>query len=100
MFWTHAIARDYEEMERVMEVLPDSVIQVRHYQGHWYKNNNLLETMEEKFAPLPKTALNLVAEMKTKGIKQLYMQARDAAKTAGVEWVTPVERPRQFHHDL
>jgi len=87
-------------MGRVMEVLPDNVIQVRHYQGHWYKNNNLLETMEEKLAPLPKTTLNLVRQMKTKGIKQLYLQAKDATKTAGLEWITPVERPIKYHHEL
>merc|ERR1712238_153549 len=37
--WTHALARDYDEMSKIMEVLPDNVMHLRHYQGHWYKNN-------------------------------------------------------------
>ncbi|KAK1745087.1 glycosyltransferase (family 92) [Skeletonema marinoi] len=60
--WTHAIARDYNEMDRIMEQLPDDVFHIRHYQGHWLKNNNLLDTMEEKNAPLPKEFIDLLRE--------------------------------------
>ena len=97
--WTHALARDYTEMEKLMEVLPDDVMHVRHYQGHWYKNNNLLNSMEEKEAPLPQDIMKTVHEsIHANGAKRLiYDKAKAAATRQGVEWIEPVERPTQYH---
>eukprot|EP00571_Detonula_confervacea_P016021 CAMPEP_0172307836 /NCGR_PEP_ID=MMETSP1058-20130122/8599_1 /TAXON_ID=83371 /ORGANISM="Detonula confervacea, Strain CCMP 353" /LENGTH=991 /DNA_ID=CAMNT_0013020113 /DNA_START=141 /DNA_END=3113 /DNA_ORIENTATION=- len=92
--WTHALARDYDEMNKIMEVLPDEVMHVRHYQGHWYKNNNLLNSMEEKEAPLSTTLMDTVRssisgsrDKKYKFSKRLmYAKAKDTALLNGVEW--------------
>lgn len=104
--WTHALARDYDEMDKIMEVLPDEVMHVRHYQGHWYKNNNLLNSMEEKESPLPEQLMDTVRvnlsmskDKKHQFTKRLvYDKAKFAVGTSvGVEWITPVERPAQYH---
>ena len=106
--WTHALARDYTEMDKIMEVLPDEVMHVRHYQGHWYKNNDLLNSMEEKEAPLSKGLLDTVAngiastEVRKRNIsiskKSIYEKAKKAAgASVGLEWITPVERPEKYH---
>lgn len=96
-FWTHAIGRDYEEMDEVMKVLPDDVMQVRHYQGHWYRNKNLLGTMDEVEAPLPTALMDDVRNMKTKGIRALYKHATDVSTSNGIEWIETVERPAKYH---
>lgn len=38
----------------------DDAMHVRHYQGHWYKNGNLLGSVKEKDDPLPATLINTV----------------------------------------
>ena len=97
--WTHALSRDYDEMNKVMEVLPESLMQVRHYQGHWYKNKDLLSTMEEKDAPLMPRLMNTVRDsirnMHTK--KMIYEKAKGSASSKGVEWIETVERPESYH---
>ena len=104
--WTHALARDYDEMESIMFQFPDEIMHVRHYQGHWYKNNDLLNSMEEKEAPLSKTLMDEVITSilssnnpKTRQTKMLiYQKARDVyGASTGVEWITPVERPAKYH---
>mmetsp|Transcript_30953 Transcript_30953/g.65891 ORF Transcript_30953/g.65891 Transcript_30953/m.65891 type:complete len:293 (-) Transcript_30953:1608-2486(-) len=103
--WTHALARDYDEMDKIMEVLPDEVMHVRHYQGHWYKNNNLLNTMEEKVAPLPVGLMNTVrssiGNSKDKNKKHtkrlIYTKAMDSASSNGIEWIKTVERDPKYH---
>lgn len=106
--WTHALAREYKEMDKIMEVLPDEVMHVRHYQGHWYKNKDLLNSMEEKDEPLAQGLMDTVREsIKTSKDKRrkntknkIYETARNAAKSKGVEWIEPVERPAQYHKIL
>jgi hypothetical protein len=103
--WTHALARDYDEMDKIMEQLPDEVMHVRHYQGHWYKNGNLLDKMEEKKAPLPaklmdtvRSAISRSQDKQRKFTKRtIYARAKDAAKSNGIEWIESVERPAQYH---
>jgi hypothetical protein len=103
--WTHALARDYDEMDALMEVLPDDVVHVRHYQGHWYKNNNLLESMEEKEAPLSQEVMDIVRrsigssrDKESKFTKRIiYDEAKESAVLHGVEWIVPVERPARYH---
>ena len=72
-------------MDKVMKVLPDDVMQVRHYQGHWYRNENLLGTMDEVEAPLPTALMDDVRNMNTKGIRALYKHATDVS-TSTVEY--------------
>ena len=91
------MCRDYDEMEKVMEVLPDDVMHVRHYQGHWYKNNNLLDSMEEKEAPLNPKLMDTVRNRIVKSKQSIYQKAKEAATTHGVEWITPLDRPAQYH---
>mmetsp|Transcript_43088 Transcript_43088/g.91651 ORF Transcript_43088/g.91651 Transcript_43088/m.91651 type:complete len:441 (-) Transcript_43088:26-1348(-) len=104
--WTHAISRDYEEMDEIMEVLPEEVIQVRRYRGDWYKNGNLLETVEEKEAPLPSSLTDVVrtsikqSKGKTNQFsrRMIYEGAwRDASMPNGLEWIETVERTAKFH---
>ena len=105
--WTHALARDYDEMDRIMEVLPDDVIHVRHYQGHWYKDTNLLNSIEEKEAPLLQSLMDTVrSSISSSSLKSqsgrftkklIYDKAKEAATSHGVEWIAPVERPAQYH---
>jgi hypothetical protein len=46
--WTHAVGRNYTEMDDIMEILPDEVMHVRHYQGHWYLHHQgLLNSIRE-----------------------------------------------------
>eukprot|EP00804_Cyclotella_cryptica_P008608 CCRYP_007594-RA/>CCRYP_007594-RA protein AED:0.02 eAED:0.02 QI:1539/1/1/1/1/1/3/471/579 len=103
--WTHAIARDYNEMDKVMEVLSDDLIHVRHFQGHWYLNKDLLNSMDEKEAPLSESILNVVSQSikGTSELNEIYSKAKDAAaKTSsqGVEWIKPVDRPDQYHRQF
>lgn len=87
-----------------MEVLPDEVMHVRHYQGHWYKNNDLLNSMEEKEAPLSialmDTVRSSIGSSRDKQMKLskklIYEKARETALLNGVEWIIPVERPDQY----
>ena len=104
--WTHALSRDYDEMEKIMEVLPDDLMHVRHYQGHWYKNNDLLDSMEEKEAPLPREVMDKVRlsisssrDKKSKKLIMLsiYEKAKNDASIHGVEWIVPVKRPKGYH---
>lgn len=96
--WTHAISRDYDEMDELMEQLPDDVFHIRHYQGHWLKNKNILNTMEEKHAPLPKEFIERLREIifKEPPLRSIYAKA-NVDFSSGVEWVTPVERPAKYH---
>lgn len=103
--WTHAISRDYEEMDKVMEVLEDDLIHVRHFQGHWYQNNDLLNSMEEKDAPLAESLMKAVLnQIKSEDdLSNIYDKARDAAtksSSMGVEWIKPVERPEKYHPQI
>ena len=102
--WTHAIARDYHEMDRIMEQLPDDVFHIRHYQGHWLKHNNLLDTMEEKNAPLPKEFIDLLRETifeNSTPLRGRYAKAQEDPRfSSGVEWVTPKVRPAKYHNML
>ena len=100
--WTHAVARDYDEMDKVMEQLPDDVFHIRHYQGHWLKNNNLLDTMDEKHAPLPKEIIDTIRKSidREPSLRSIYSRANNNNNpkfSSGVEWVTPVERPDKYH---
>lgn len=84
-------------MDKLMEVLPDEVMHMRHYQGHWYKNNNLLNTTEEKEAPLPVALLKTVRSgiMRSRHStfsKQLIYANAAGTKSKGVEWIQTVER--------
>ncbi len=45
--WTHALARNYTEMDYIMEILPDEVMHARHYQGHWYLHQGRLNSIHE-----------------------------------------------------
>ena len=95
--WTHALARDYDEMDKLMEVLPDDVLHVRHYQGHWYKNKDLLNSMEEVDAPLPPELMETV-RLSIKGkLSRIYDKAKASATTNGVEWIIPLDRDPQYH---
>lgn len=103
--WTHALSRDYDEMDELMEVLPSEIMHVRHYQGHWYKNKNLLGSVEEIEAPLLQSLMDIVRssisnskDKERKHMKQsIYFKAKDDATIPGVEWITPVERPTKYH---
>ncbi|KAL7508779.1 hypothetical protein ACHAXN_005857 [Cyclotella atomus] len=103
--WTHAISRDYDEMDKVMEVLDDDLIHVRHFQGHWYLNKDLLNTMEEKDSPLAEGVMNSVRN-EIKSIIELwenYEKAKQAAinsSSMGVPWIKPVERPEKYHPNI
>lgn len=98
--WTHAISGDYDEMDRIMEQLPDDVFHIRHYQGHWLKNRNLLDKMEEKYAPLPKQFIDILRETISKApLRRSYEQAREDFPS-GLDWITPVERPAKYHNDI
>mmetsp|Transcript_37486 Transcript_37486/g.68881 ORF Transcript_37486/g.68881 Transcript_37486/m.68881 type:complete len:1018 (+) Transcript_37486:72-3125(+) len=89
--WTHAISRDYDEMDEIMEVLPDEVMHIRHYQGHWYKNS--------KEAPLPESLMRTVrsgissSRFSTDQFSKrlIYSKAKDTAKSNRVEWIEIVE---------
>jgi hypothetical protein len=104
--WTHAISRDYDEMDKVMEVLDDDLIHVRHFQGHWYQNKDLLNSMEEKEAPLAENVIDMVRKSIThelNDVKDVYVKAKETAAKAGssgVEWIKPVERPDKYHRQL
>ena len=103
--WTHAISRDYEEMDRIMEQLPDNIFHIRHYQGHWLKNNNLLDTMEEKSAPLPKELIEplhaSIFKNYSSPLLSIYARISEDPKfSGGVEWVAPIERPAKYHDNL
>ena len=100
--WTHAVARNYDEMDMVMEVLPDDVMHVRHYQGHWYLNKNLLDTVKEVYAPLQENIMITVRRniMSNREVNEIYTKAKKASKSTGVEWITPVVRAPQYHHKL
>lgn len=107
--WTHALGRDYDEMDKIMEVLPDEVMHVRHYQGHWYKNNNLLNSMNEKDAPLPATVMgkigSSIGSSKDKRKEHTKRNVYDAAKKdpqykKGIEWIEPVDRPEEYHYKM
>ena len=105
--WTHALSRDYDEMDKIMEVLPNDVMHVRHYQGHWYKDKNLLNRIEEKEAPLLQSLMDTVRSSVSRSSlksqsgrftkKLIYDKAKEAATSHGVEWITPVERTAQYH---
>lgn len=92
-------------MDKIMEVLPDDAMQVRHYQGHWYKNKDLLNTMDEKEAPLSKRAMNDVLsgianstdKQRRRTKRTIYDQAKAAATSNGVEWIQTVERDAKYH---
>jgi hypothetical protein len=100
--WTHAIGRDYDEMDKIMEQLPDDVFHIRHYQGHWLKKD--LDTMEEKYAPLPSKIIDLLRKIILTEPSQLqsrYARAKEDSRfSGGVEWVTPVDRPAKYHNTL
>jgi len=100
--WTHALSRDYDEMEKVMEVLPDEVMHVRHYQGHWYLNKNLLDTIDELERPLSPTIMNVVRKniQTTPDLNAIYTTAKRSSVSQGIEWINPVDRPPKYHHDL
>ena len=100
--WTHAIARDYDEMNKVMKVLDDDLIHVRHFQGHWYLNKDLLNSMKEKYAPLDEQIMKDVSsQIKTEPeLLRIYEKAKEAATKSlslGVEWIKPVDRPEKYH---
>ena len=98
--WTHAISGDYDEMDRIIEQLPDDVFHIRHYQGHWLKNRKLLDKMEEKYAPLPKQFIDLIRETIFKGsLRRSYEQAKEDF-SGGLDWITPVERPAKYHNNI
>ena len=82
-----------------MEVLPDDVMHVRHYQGHWYVNNDRINTMVEKEAPLPANLMDEVRSSLGMNWKKrgVYQKAKEAAASNGVEWIKTVERPAQYH---
>jgi hypothetical protein len=103
--WTHAIAQDYYEMDKVMEVLSDDLIYVRHFQGHWYRKKKLLNITDEKEAPLSESVMNVVRRSikGTREIHEIYSKAKEAAaKTSslGVEWIKPVDRPDKYHRQF
>ena len=99
--WTHAISRDYSEMEKIMEVLSDDVIHVRKYQGEWYKSDNLLNSMEEITSPLPEEVINKVRQMEwLPGAKSLYDGIKTNGDTIGVDWIVPVDRDEIYHREF
>jgi hypothetical protein len=102
--WTHAISGDYDEMDRIMEQLPDDVLHIRHYQGHWLKNRNLLDKMEEKYAPIPRHFIDSIRKTVFKEsplLRRSYAQAtKDPRFSSGLDWITPVERPAKYHNSL
>lgn len=108
--WTHALARDYDDMEKIMEVLPDEVMHVRHYQGHWYANKDLLNSIEEVEAPLLQSLLEVVRSSissskdsslsKTFTKESIYNNAKETALLPGVEWIIPVERASRYHRRI
>lgn len=97
--WTHALSRNYKEMDVLMEVLPEEIMHVRHYQGHWYIDKNLLDSVEEINAPLSQSVMDTVRSnlFNTNTKQSIYSKAKDMATTSGVEWITPVERPAISH---
>jgi hypothetical protein len=86
-------------MDQIMEVLPDDVMHLRHYQGHWYKNENLLDSVVEKDEPLPQKVMDTVRNKiaNNKAVNKVYEKAKSAAMQSGVDWIEPVERPAQYH---
>lgn len=108
--WTHALARDYDEMDKIMEVLPDELMHMRHYQGHWYANKDLLNSIEETEAPLLQSLMDTIRSSISRSkdssrskifTKELiYDNAKEAASLPGVEWIIPVERPSQYHRKM
>jgi len=72
-------------------------LHVRHYQGHWYKNQNLLTTVGEKPAPIaPSNAQQIRTQItQTPDLERLY---RLYPGNNGLDWITPVERPSKYHH--
>ena len=87
-----AISRDYDEMDEIMEVLPDKVMHARNYQGHWYKNN--------KEAPLPESLMRTVRlGISSSGYstdqfskRLIYSKAKNTVTSNRVEWIETVER--------
>ncbi|KAL7463674.1 hypothetical protein ACHAXS_004034 [Conticribra weissflogii] len=100
--WTHALSRDYDEMEKVMEVFPDEVMHVRHYQGHWYLNKNLLDTVDELERPLSPRVMDVVRKniQTTPDLNAIYTTAKGSSASHGIEWINPVERQPKYHHVL
>jgi hypothetical protein len=100
--WTHAISRDYDEMDKIMEILDDDLIHVRHFQGHWYLNKDLLNDMEEKYAPLEANVIkNIYTELKSMGdVSDTYWKARKEASYSGLPWIKPVERPEKYRPQI
>lgn len=102
--WTHAISGDYDEMDRIMEQLPDDVLHIRHYQGHWLKNRNLLDEMEEKYAPLPKHFIDSMRKVifrESPPLRTSYARAKEDSRfSSGLDWITQVERPAKYHNNI
>ncbi len=96
--WTHALSRDYNEMKGLMEVLPEEVMHVRHYQGHWYIKNNLIDSVAEIDAPLLQSLMDTVrssildstGKESTHTKQSIYSNAKDVASSSGLDWITPV----------
>ena len=101
--WTHAISRNYDEMDELMEVLPEEIMHVRHYQGHWYIDKNLLDSVEEIEAPLSQSLMDTVRSsiLSSKGKEiskqSIYSKAKANATFSGVDWIIPVDRLPQYH---
>ncbi|KAL3762976.1 hypothetical protein ACHAWU_001123 [Discostella pseudostelligera] len=96
--WTHALSRDYNEMKSLMEVLPEEVMHVRHYQGHWYIDKNMIDSVEEVDAPLLQSLMGTVrssildstGKESTHTKQSIYSNAKDVATSSGLDWITPV----------
>lgn len=88
--FTHAISRNFEEMDQIMTILPENTMSVRHYQGHWLSRLGVLETMDEREIPLPHSILDTVERNieSSETLRMIY-----TSKSAkGLEWITPIER--------
>mmetsp|Transcript_8 Transcript_8/g.40 ORF Transcript_8/g.40 Transcript_8/m.40 type:complete len:978 (+) Transcript_8:237-3170(+) len=89
--FTHAISRDYDEMDNIMAIIPEQSLHVRHYQGHWLaRQEGLLENLEERDAAIPEQILNTI----TSRIQQsaILDQIYHAKFSKGVEWIKPIDR--------
>ena len=56
-----------------------------------------LDSMEEKEAPLNPKLMDTVRSRIVKNKQSIYQKAKEAATTHGVEWITPLDRPAQYH---
>lgn len=92
MMWTHALGgQDYPYCDKIMSQLPKDLLEVHHYQGWWYKNDDgelRPEALERGGKKVPENLVEIVQDvLRREPLRTMYLASPG---DKGISWVKPL----------